>query len=79
MPTLAVPVLGAVLYRLVPVPGAVLYRLVPVSVVEALLQAMSTLSWNQLPTIPGAQSPDPEVARVATLPMQVPVLYLPFA
>ena len=79
MATLAVPVLAAVLYRLVPVPGAVLYRLVPVPVVEALLQAMSTLSWNQLPTIPGAQSPDPEVARVATLPMQVPVLYLPFA
>ena len=63
MPTLAVPVLAAVLYRLVPVP-----------VVEALLQAMSTLSWDQLPTIPGAQSPDPEVARVATLPMQVHVL-----
>ena len=41
---------------------------------EALLQAMSTLSWNQLPTIPGVQPPDPEVARVATLPMQVPVL-----
>ena len=63
----------------VPVTGAVLCLLVPVSVVEALLQAMSTLSWTQLPTIPGAHSPDPEVARVATLPMQVPVLYLPFA
>ena len=71
------PVLGAVLYRLVPVPGAVLYRLVPVSVVEALLQAMSTLSWIQLPTIPGAGYPEVAVAgypRVATLPMQVPVL-----
>ena len=39
--TLAVPVLAAVLYRLVPVP-----------VLEALLQVMS--SWNQLPTIPTA-------------------------
>ena len=53
--TLAVPVLAAVLYRLVPVPGAVLHRVVPVPVVKALLQAMSTLSWNQLPTIPGAE------------------------
>ena len=57
----------------VPVTGAVLYLLVPVSVVEAVLQAMPdiivSLSWIQLPTIPGAGYPE-----VATLPMQVPVL-----
>ena len=65
----------------VPVTGAVLYLLVPVSVVEAVLQAMPdmivSLSWIQLPTIPGAGYPEVAVAgypRVATLPMQVPVL-----
>ena len=73
MSTLAVlPGLPKVLVP-VSVTGAVLYLLVPVSVVEAVLQAMPdmivSLSWIQLPTIPGAGYPE-----VATLPMQVPVL-----